>query len=220
MGVVGFGEERDIFLAIVIAIDIIGLIGFWVGVLLRAVGFVILGGATAGEGSLVLAGPPFLESVELFLGDLPALLVVGLFLVLAHVEGLVVAAGEFLLRLELVLDGLVHPGAARRALDVDGVEVAAVGLVERDAVLEGVAFGRLQDALGGDFGVVEVAGEVLAAAVGEVVLPRGDLGREVLGLAVEPGAVGQVVLLVEGTGLVVGELVISHIKFIADDNYN
>lgn len=56
---------------------------------------------------------------------------------------------------------------------------------------------------------------VFASAVGEVFLAGGDLGGELLGFAIVPGSVRQEVLLVKGIGLMVGELVVPHNKFMS-----
>jgi hypothetical protein len=90
------------------------------------------------------------------------------------------------------------------------VQAAHVGLIHGDSILEGVAFWTLEDAVILDLGVVEPISEVLPPAVHEVILPRGHLGGVVLGLAVEPGTVRYEVLLVEGVGLVEGQLVVVH----------
>jgi hypothetical protein len=61
--------------------------------------------------------------------------------------------------------------------------------------------------------VIELLSIMLAAVVREVLLPRRDFGGILLGFAVIPSAIWQKILLVEGTSLVVSELVISHNKF-------
>ena len=63
--------------------------------------------------------------------------------------------------------------------------------------------------------MVESLREVLPSAVGEVVLARRDFGGEVFGLAIEPRSVRQEILLIEGVGLMIGKLVISHNKKLA-----
>lgn len=62
--------------------------------------------------------------------------------------------------------------------------------------------------------MIEPPIEVLTTAVDEVLLPCGYLGGEIFGLAVVPSAIGQIVLFVEGAGLVIAELVVPHNKFI------
>lgn len=109
---------------------------------------------------------------------------------LAHIQRLIVATGKFLLSFKLVLNGLVHPGTAWCALYIYRIQVAHVGLIQSDAVLEGVSFWRLQDVFFGDLGVVEMVGKMLTAVVHEVILPSGDLGGVLFGLAIEPCAIG------------------------------
>lgn len=85
--------------------------------------------------------PLRLERLVLTDGQHSPLLLVLVLFVLTHVERLVVLAGEFFLGPKFVADGLVDPGAAACAFDIGGVETAHVGLVEGDAVLEGILFG-------------------------------------------------------------------------------
>ena len=67
--------------------------------------------------------------------------------------------------------------------------------------------------------MIEPAAIVSPAIIGEVVLASGDLRRKVLGFAIVPRPIRQEVLLVERIGLVVGELVISHNKFMKETSY-
>ena len=154
------------------------------------------------------------EGFELFVRNFPALLIIGLILVVSHVQRLIVPPRQFLLRLEFVLDRLVHPCAAGCALNIDRIQVPHIGLILRNPILKGIPLRRLQYACGGDFRVIEASIEVLASAVDEVLLASGYLRGEILGLAVVPSAIRQVVLFVEGTGLVIAELVVPHNKFI------
>lgn len=62
--------------------------------------------------------------------------------------------------------------------------------------------------------MVESLIKMLAAIIGKVVLAGWDLRWELLWFAVIPCTIREVVLFVEGTGLVISELVISHNKFI------
>jgi hypothetical protein len=80
----------------------------------------------------------------------------------------------------------------------------------------------LEDTFTLNLGVIEFVIKMLASIIIEVFLASGYFRREVLGLTIIPGSIWQVILLVEGTGLVVGELVISHNKFISNamTNYN
>lgn len=143
-------------------------------------------------------------------GYLPPLLFLSLLLGLGQFHRLVAPACELILRLVLILDGLVETGVAGGSLDIDGMQAAHVGLVHGDPILKGVAFGTLEDVVILDLGVVEPVSEVLPAVVHEVILPRGHLGGEFLGLAVEPGSIRHEVLLVEGVRLVEGQLVVVH----------
>ena len=106
---------------------------------------------------------------------------------------------------------MVDPRAASGALNVRGVQAAHVDLIHGNRVLEGVFLGTGQDAVGFYLGL-EFFGIVLAAAFGEVLLARWDLRGELFGLPVVPGAIREVALLVEGTPLVVRELVVVHNK--------
>ena len=143
-------------------------------------------------------------------GHLPPLLLLSLLLGLAEINRLVVSTCKFILGFVFVLDGLVDSGVAGGAFDIDGVQTAHVGLVHGDSVFEGVSFWTLEDVVILDFRVVEPIDKVFASIVHEVVLSRGHLGGVVFGLAVEPGAIGYEVLLVERIGLVEGQLVVVH----------
>ena len=70
---------------------------------------------------------------------------------LTHIERLVVATSQFLLRLQLILYRLVYPRPACCPLDIQRIQVAHVSLIQCDFVLVRVPFGRLQYILGGDF---------------------------------------------------------------------
>ena len=93
----------------------------------------------------------FLQIFELFECYFSSLLLISLILVFAHIQRLVVPAGEFLLCLEPIFDGLVDAGAAGCSLYVDCIQIALVGFIESDAIFEGVAFWRLEDAFGCNF---------------------------------------------------------------------
>ena len=70
----------------------------------------------------------------------PPLLLVLVFLVLAHIQRLIVLSGQFLLGSEFVPDCLVDPGSAASPLDVGGVQTPHIGFVMGNGVLEGVFF--------------------------------------------------------------------------------
>ena len=127
---------------------------------------------------------------------------------------MVIAAGEFLLCLHLILYWLVDPRATCCALDVQRIQITHVSLIQCYLILMRISFWRLKDAFARNLWMVEFVIKMLAPIVIEVLLPSWDFRREVFGLTVVPSSVWQVILLVERTSLVVSELVISHNKFI------
>jgi hypothetical protein len=90
------------------------------------------------------------------------------------------------------------------------LQAAHVCFIHCDTVLEGVFLRTFENAVLLDLRVVESILEMLAAVVGKKVLSRRELGWEGFCLAVEPGSVGKVVLLVERAGVVIAKLVIIH----------
>ena len=61
--------------------------------------------------------------------------------------------------------------------------------------------------------MIKFATKMLSTVFCEVILPRRDFRGEFLGFAIVPSSVWQKILLVEGTCLVISELVIIHNKF-------
>jgi len=147
--------------------------------------------------------PSFPHIMISIYGKLPPLLLVLMLLMLAHIERLVVLSGQLLLRPQLVPDRLVDPSPTACPLDIRGVETPHIGLIMRDCILEGVFFWAGEDPVLFNLGMIKFRIIVFAANLCEVILASRDLGRKLLGFAIEPGSVRQVALLEEGTGLVV-----------------
>lgn len=153
--------------------------------------FIVLSESTTTQSRhLILIGLAFLKSFELFLRNLSTLLIIRLFLMLTHIQRLVIPPSKFLLRFEFILDGLIHPGATWCSLNVDSIQIAHIGLVKCYPILKGVAFWRFQDAFSCNLWMIKMIREMLSPIINEVLLPCRDFRRKVLRFTIIPSPIG------------------------------
>ena len=130
----------------------------------------------------------------------------------SHIQRLIVPSSQFLLGSQLISHCLIDTRATTRSFDVGCIETPHVGFVHGYSVLVRVFLWGSQYSFILYLGVIEFVLVMSTTHFDEVVLASGDFGRILFGFAVVPGSIGEVALFVEGTGFVVGELVIPHNK--------
>lgn len=150
MGIVWFGEKVDELRAVVIVaiVLLVGLLTYFLRKM--AVCFIALwnNGAALLQSLFRFAVS---QGFKLFIRNFPALLIVGLLLMVAHIQRLIVPPCKFFLRFEFVFDRLVHPRPTSCPLNIDCIQVPHVCLILRNPIFVRIPFRRLEYAGGCDF---------------------------------------------------------------------
>ena len=98
-----------------------------------------------------------------------------MFLVLTHIQGLIVFSRQLLLGSEFISDCLVDPGSTASPFDIGGIQTSHIGFVVGNCVLEGVFFRTGENTVVLYFRMVKFLSIVLTTHFSEVVLTGGNL---------------------------------------------
>ena len=132
---------------------------------------------------------------------------------LTHIQRLIVFSCQFLLSSKFVPHCLIYSCSASCAFDVGCIETAHIGFIIGDCVLERVFLWACENLVVLNFRVVEFIFIVLTSYFCKVVLTCRYLWGKFFRFSVEPCSIREVALFIEGTGFVVGKLVVLHNKF-------